>query len=312
MDETEQDQPTTASSDRPLIADPGQCPSCASEQVQPDQYVYAIGTLDIRFPSVALEREYAQKERMGGKSGEVESRSQRIHRVLSQYHHLSRNACYTLSVGSIPAYVLAPVSAAVGRDLVEATATIGEPTTRSLVIGRRVGTSVPQSCGGLLVPVVACDQVYTFSLEEWVNGLAEVAMEPLKASNISAEGFKKIAQEVFMQVTASMENVGGLDTHRALNYVLVQHPGFFVAIAERSEECMLDRIETRSVSSSALRTHVAVIATFIKRMTGVPERLFCVVDVSERWPFIAGTSESGTGPLAMLPFVENSVLGMTN
>lgn len=310
MSEPEQEGTADVRDDRTPIGDAGNCPHCGSTQRMPDQYVYAIGTLDVRFPSVAVEREFTQKERMAGKASGVDTRAQRIHRVLSEYHHLARNVCYLLSVGSVPAYKLVPVSAAVGNDLVEAVASMGEPTVRSIVIGTRIGNSAPQSCGGVIVPVVACDQVYTFSLEEWRKGLADTASEPLESLKISADTFKSVANEVFVQVTSSMENVGGLDTHRALNYALVQHPGFFLAIAERAEDSVLDRIETRPVASSPSRSQVAVILTFVKRATGVPERLFCVVDVSERWPFVVSTSAIGTGPLAMLPFVENSVLGI--
>ncbi len=295
-----------------LEANQADCPDCGPSYSMPDQFVYAIGTLDVQFPSLGVEREFTHRERQTASSNNgVETRGERIHRVLSQNHYLARNVCYTLSVGSVPAYVIAPVSASVGTDLVETISTIGQPTTRSVVIGQRVGNSAPETCGGLLLPVLACDLVYTFSLEDWCDGLAATAKEALEACKVKKGDFQTIATEVFNRVTSSMENIGGLDTHRALNYVAVQHPGFFIAAAERANTHVLDRIETRPVQARDARSHVAVIATFIQSRTGVPERLFCVIDVSERWPFVAATEEVGVGPLSMIPFIENSVLGMT-
>ena len=104
----------------------------------------------------------------------------------------------------------------------------------------------------------------------------------------------------------STENVGATDTHRALNYLLVQHPGIFLAAAERSHR-ELDRIDTQIIQCGAVRKHVAVIFSFIDHVTGVADRLFTRVDVTEEWPFVVD-SEGAVGPLGLQPYVENSLL----
>jgi hypothetical protein len=87
-----------------------------------------------------------------------------------------------------------------------------------------------------------------------------------------------------------------LDSHRALNYLVVQHPGVFVAAAERKGRAFLDSLETRVSDQPSLRRVVTVILSFVDRTTGVRERLSTAVDVTEEWPFLASGGGS-TGPL---------------
>jgi hypothetical protein len=112
---------------------------------------------------------------------------------------------------------------------------------------------------------------------------------------------------MFREIVCMPENLGVSDGHRALNYLLVQHPGIFLAAAERRGH-RLDRIETRVMQAMGTRRHVAVILTFLDLATGVPERLYCSVDVTEEWPFVVG-AEGGMAPLGMAPFVEAAIQG---
>lgn len=289
------------------------CPTCGQFDRQAEQFIYSLGKLDLQFPTIGVEREFKHREQLmpPPKKRIMENRGKRIVRVLEENHHLARNVCYTLTIGGIQTYILMPTSAATLNSLLEAIESLSESDSWNLVIGQRIGNSSPTTCGGLMAPIVACDQIYTFSLKEWSAALYDVAKPALETGDTKAEEFETLARELFERVAHSAENIGGLDTHRALNYVLMQHPGFFVAVAERAKTSVLDRIETRPVQGGELRILVAVILTFVDRRTAVPERLFCTVDVTERWPFLAETYQGTTGPLAMLPFVENSVLGMT-
>jgi hypothetical protein len=54
---------------------------------------------------------------------------------------------------------------------------------------------------------------------------------------------------------------------------------------------------------------VTIILTFIDLTTGVPERLFSRVDVTEEWPFVADVSHGGAPPLGLQPFVETCSSG---
>ncbi len=166
-----------------------------------------------------------------------------------------------------------------------------------LVIGRRVGLSSPGSYGGLLAPIVACDQLYSFAIEELSTQLLANAEPVITAKRVREDVLKRTGRDLFRRIARATENVGALDSHRALNYLVVQHPGVFIAAAERDGNSVLDNIETR-LDIAGLRRVITVVFTFTDRATGVPDRLFTRVDVTEEWPFLA----SGT-PVALEPFI---------
>src|SRR4051812_24496327 len=76
------------------------CAECAGRTaLQPEQYVYAIGRLDVRFPSLGIEREYQQRER--AMTGLPQSpRGARIRAVLEKNPHLALRMTYVFLVGN--------------------------------------------------------------------------------------------------------------------------------------------------------------------------------------------------------------------
>jgi len=169
----------------------------------------------------------------------------------------------------------------------------------------------PETCNGLLIPIVACDQIYTFTTKEFLDELTRQADPALKSGQISADAFATFARDMFVRIITSFENIGGLDEHRALNYLLVQHPAPFVAAVQRHEAAVLDSIQTRTIARPSGRRVVDVVFTFIDRATSVPERLFARVDVTEEWPFLADTSTSVATPLGLLPYIGDDALKMS-
>jgi hypothetical protein len=287
--------------------EPTKC-SCQNAAPATDQFVYALGKIDVRFPSLGIEREFQQREmRLGEKSHG--NRHHRIAQVLKANHHLATRICYVLSTSGVPAYILAPTGLHIREDMLEGVASSGAHHW-CLVIGRRGPMSTLTQCGGVLAPIVACDQIFCFGMEEWEVSLEGMISQALEARQVSAESFRRTARDLFERFANSTENLGSADAHRGLNYLLVQHPGVFLAAAERVERHILDRIETREIQGMGARKLVAVIFTFLDRATGVPERLYCRVDVTEEWPFIADSMDGSRHALGLLPFVENSMWGM--
>jgi hypothetical protein len=277
--------------------------------------LYAIGRLEVRFPSVGVEREFQQRERHADATAKQEEagssarvRGERLHGVLSRHLYLARRVCWVHLVGRVPAYIVVPGSSEVLQAMLDGIRN-SSPDRMDLVIGRRVGNAAPTTCGGILAPVAVCDQFYSFGFDEWARSLSAQAKPLLRTKKIDAGAFTSSAREIFERIAHSTENIGGLDTHRALNYVIVQHPGFFAAAVERSADRLLDRIETRLVQAGDFRRVVAVIVTFVDRATGVAERLFCRVDVTEEWPFLADGPEGAATYFGMQPFIENTLLG---
>ena len=281
------------------------CPECAGKTaLAPEQYVYAIGRLDVRFPSLGIEREYQQRER--AMTGLPQSpRSARIRAVLEKNPHLALRMTYVFLVGSNPVYALSPHSGALKDAFFNALAHAQDTDHYAVVIGRVSGFSNPTASGGLLLSTVSVDQLYVFSASEWAEGLAKAAQPALESRKVAGEHFQTVSQSMFREVVTMPENMGLSDGHRALNYLLVQHPGMFLAAAERPNH-VLDRIETRITQLVSGRRQVAVILSFLDRGTGVPERVYATVDVTEEWPFVS-SADGSVAPLGFAPFVENAI-----
>ncbi len=293
-------------------AKPNDAPGCGCDDCVKDnrseEFVYALGRLEARFPSIGVEREFTQRvASMGGDP--AAPRGARLRSGLEGNLHLARRMCYLLMVGGAPAYVVSPAGSYLLPAVLEAVERIGQEGSWCLVIGRRGPMSSPGSCGGVTAPVVVCDQLYAFTEDEWGASL-ERQLEPVfTAKRVVRKDFGALSRNLFHEFVQSTENIGASDAHRAVNYLLMQHPGLFLAAAERAGRQRLDRIETRSIHGLGLRRLVGVIASFVDPTTGVPERLFTRVDVTEEWPFVADTADGRPAPIGLLPFVDNALVG---
>lgn len=306
--ETPLNPPTSSAATEPTSS----CACNKSDQGAGPQLVYSIGKLDVRLPSIGIEREFQHRERqLAGRAGEPqwESRGARLSRVLQANLHLGRSVCFIHSVGGLPAYMVRPTSVDVLGRMVDALQNVDQPDSWVLLIGQRGPMALPSSCGGLLIPTVSCDQFYAFTMADFTAELSRHAEPALKSAKIEPEYFMGAARELFERVALSTENIGGTDPHRALNYLLVQHAGPFVAAAQRAQSSLLDSIQIRVDERSNARRIVTVIFTFIDRATAVPERLFARVDVTEEWPFLVESPHGGASPLGLRPYVDDGSMG---
>lgn len=285
------------------------CPTCAGHHHAPTgQFVYALGRIEARFPGLGLEREFEQRERAMGHAGGAH-RHERMSAVLEQNPHIAAQLCYVLTIGGSPAYIVAPAGQYLRKSLFEALA-LGDSTDACVVVVGRIGPMAPASvCGGILAPVVMCDQMYTFRRGDWLASLITSVEKALAERQIEHAHFGEVASALFTRLTQSTENVGASDVHRALNYLIMQHPGIFLSAAERHERHLLDRIDTRVIQAPGARKQVAVILSFIETSTGLTERLFTRVDVTDEWPFVAD-ADGGRGALGLMPYLESALLGM--
>ncbi len=285
------------------------CPHCAAQQgMAQTQYIYSIGKIEVLFPSAGIEREFQQRERLllSKRPAGWAHAGERFEQVLSANPHLARAVCFVHLIGGIPAYIVVPTGAEVLSSLVAAVHASGSQDRWSILIGKRGPMATPTTCNGLLAPMVACDQVYTFTFEEFAQDLTARAEPFLKARKLDQDEFRTVADDIFRRITRSLENLGAQDGHRALNYLLVQHPGIFLAAAERAKRAVLDNIETRMSKHDIGNRVATIILTFIDQATGVPERLFCRVDVTEEWPYLADVAHGGATPLGLSPYIESS------
>lgn len=271
---------------------------------RPEQLIYAMGRLDVRFPSLGIEREFQQRERQiaVGKSSHPARRGERLMNVLKAHPHLARSVTYVLSVVGMPTFSVVPTGSQILEQMLDALPRVDESDGVDLVIGRGGPMADPATTGGLLVQLVACDAFYSFTIENLVKDLVKKAEAQLKAIKEKVD-HEAVARELFLRILNSTDNIGSLDTHRALNYLMVQHPGPYIAAISRSNTATLDNIETRLAQGPSGRRIVTAIFTFVDRATGVPERLFTRVDVTEEWPFAVDSV------IALAPFVDTGAPG---
>jgi hypothetical protein len=243
-------------------------------------FVYTVGRIEPRLPSLGVEKEFAQAT---GRAETVNMTDrQALHTVLSDpaNRYLARHLCYVMVVQGIDTYVLRPRDPADYALLVDVLGPMPKATDLQVVVGLQGPVAPPDLCGGLTLPVVAFDQVYSFESETFVRSL------PVPPSADEAR-FRAAAAELFERVIQVADNSGSTDEHRALNYCAVRYPAVYARGAESfSQGLALTAVETRPSRLSGPRTIVDVLFSYTSRTTDVTEKYFTRVDVTEEFPFL--------------------------
>ena len=243
-------------------------------------YVYALGRVEPRFPTLAVEKEFAQATGRSETAGLTNR--QALQEVLSDRanRYLVRQLCWVLTVEGLETYVLTPHDAGDLDLLVEALRPSPRPTDVDVVIGVREGITPPEVCNGLMVPTVVFEQIYSFD----VDSLLESIPRP---DDADPEQFGEVAEELLWRVLQLADNAGATDEHRALNYLAVRYPQIYAKSAEAHESnAALTRVEARTSRLSGARRIVDVIFSYTNRQTDVTEQYFVRVDVTEAFPFL--------------------------
>jgi len=242
--------------------------------------VYALGRVDPRFPSLALEKEFAQATGRAETAGLTDR--QAVHAVLSQRanRYLARQLCYILTIEGLETYLLQPRDPADLELLVDAVRPAPRPTDVDVVIGVRGPIAPPQLCNGLMVPIVVFDQLYAFESEALIRSIP-------RPGRVAAARFRPTAEELFMRIVQLADNTGMTDAHRALNYLVGRYPAIYATAAERHRQnYALTAVDVRSSRLSGVRSIVEVIFVYTHRQTGGTEKYIVRVDVTEEFPFL--------------------------
>jgi PatG Domain len=259
----------------------GDC-SCGggTANTAPPAYIYAVGKIGWRFPRQSVEKEFAQA------TGRVETAGltdqQAFHEVLSQRQnrYLVRQLCWILTIEGLETYILAPRDPADVDLLVEASRPVPSPMDMDIVVGLRGPIAPPDFCNGLMVPIVAFDQIYSFDR----NSLMQSIPRP---EVIAAEQFTIASEELFDRIMLMADNSGATDEHRALNYLAVRYPVIYAKAAEAyGQNCSMTSVEVQPSALSGTRKIMEVIFCFTNRNTDVTEKYFVRVDVTEEFPFL--------------------------
>ena len=129
----------------PPQAGSGACATCGSAvgfdleggEKATYSYVYALGRVEPRFPTMALEKEFAQAIGRAETVGLTDR--QAVHSVLSQRQnrYLARQLCYVLTIEGLETYILRPRDPADLDVLIEAIRPAPRPTDVDAIIGVR-------------------------------------------------------------------------------------------------------------------------------------------------------------------------------
>ncbi len=249
----------------------------------PPAFVYALGRVEPRFPSLAVEKEFAQTVGRAETAGLTDR--QALQSVLSQRpnRYLARQLCWVLTIEGLETYLLMPRDPVDFDLLIEAVRPASSPLDVDVVIGVRGPIAPPEACNGLMVPVVAFDQIYSFDRDALVAAIPRPVSIPARQE----EQFRAAAAEVFDRIMQVADNAGATDEHRAMNYVAVRYPAIYARTAEaHAGGSALTSVEVRASRLSGTRKIVDLVLAYTHRQTDVTEKFFVRVDVTEEFPFL--------------------------
>jgi hypothetical protein len=243
-------------------------------------YVYAIGRVHPRFPTLALEKEFAQA--VGRAETEGLTDRQIMHDVLAmrENRYIARRLCYVLAIESLDTYILQPRDPADLDLLIDAIRPTPSPLDIDAVVGIRGPIAPPEMCNGLMVPIVALAQIYSFDHPSLIQSIPRPA-------GITANKFEPVATELFDRIIQMADNAGATDEHRALNYLAVRYPAIYAITAEKhAQDFSLTGVEVRPSPLSGVRNVVEAIFSFTNRTSDFTEKFSARIDVTEEFPFL--------------------------
>lgn len=279
----------------PRVADPGcRCgmpggtcvcgaaypPESAGDPAETYRYVYAIGRVQPRFPTLAVEKEFAQA--VGREDTEGLTDRQTLHDVLSKRdnRYLARQLCYVLTVEGLETYLLQPRDPADLDLLIDAIRPAPSPMDVDVVIGIRGPIAPPEMCNGLMVPIVAFTQIYSFDHASLIQSIP-------RPQGMSAKQFEPVAAELFDRIIQMADNAGATDEHRAMNYVAVRYPAIYATTAAKyAQDFSLTEVEVRPSPLGGVRNIVDIVLSYTNRTTDFTEKVFARADVTEEFPFL--------------------------
>lgn len=280
--------PETHSNAIAAIAPEVGCPVCGGAGVTgvsangagTPSFVYAIGRVEARFPNLAAEKEFAQAIGRADTAGKTDPAAFRAMLSQRENRYLVRQLCWVLTIQGLETYLLVPRDPADFDLLVEAIRPAPSPNDIDAVVGLRGGIAPPEMCNGLMVPIVAFDQIYSFDRAALVKAIP-------KPDNASDEQFAPAAEHLFNRVIQLTDNAGATDEHRALNYLAMRYPAIYAKAAEQfGGDCSLSGVEVRRSPLSSTRNIVDVIFSYTNRNTDFTEKFFVRCDITEEFPFL--------------------------
>jgi hypothetical protein len=229
---------------------------------------------------MAVEKEFVQATGRAETAGLTDR--QALHEVLTtrENRYLARQLCYVLTIEDLDTYILQPRDPADVDLLVESIRAAPSPLDVDVVIGWRGPIAPPDLCNGLMVPIVAFDQIYSFDRDSLIKSIP-------RPEGTTAKQFEPAATDLFERVIQVADNAGATDEHRALNYMAVRYPAIYARAAEEfAQDFSLTGVDVRPSPLTGVRRVVEIIFSYTNRNTDFTEKVFVRVDVTEEFPFL--------------------------
>jgi PatG C-terminal len=246
-------------------------------------FVFAIGRVEMRFPSLAVEKEFAQAAGRDETAGLTDREALAAVITRRENRYLARHVCWVFTIEGLETYILRPRDPADFDLLLEAVRPQPSPLDLDVVVGLRGPVARPETCNGLTVPVVVFDQLYSFDRELLIKAIPR----PESVAARQERQFRAAAAELFERIMQLADNAGSTDEHRAINYLAVRYPAIYALATEaNARNQSLTSVEARPSRLSQTRNVVDIVFAFTNRETDVTEKFFVRVDVTEEFPFL--------------------------
>ena len=246
-------------------------------------HVYALGKIELRLPSLGVEKELAQVMGQGETTGLTDGQALQSALSQRQNRYLARQMCWVLTIEGLATYILQPRDPADLDLLLESVRPVPNPADVDVVIGLRGPIAPPDMCNGLMLPIVEFDQIYSFDADSLINAIPRPGTIP----EDQEPQFRAAATELFWRIMQIADNAGATDEHRALNYLAVRDPAVYATAAQAfGRDFSLTEVDVRPSRLSGTRQIVDVILSFQPRQFGATEQFFVRVDVTEEFPFL--------------------------
>lgn len=258
----------------------GATPAGNGPAVSPSSWVYAVGRIEARFPTISAEKEFAQATGRADTKGLTDR--QALQSVLSkpENRYLVRQLCFVLTIEGLETYILAPRDPMDASLLVDALRPTPQPWDLDCVIGTKGPIAPPTMCNGLMLPIVVFDQIYSFDREALIKTIP-------RPEKTTAKEFAPAAEELFDRMMQMADNAGATDEHRALNYLAMRYQAIYANAADAfGRNCALTGVDVQPSALSGTRNVKDVIFTYTSRNTDVDEQYLVRVDVTEEFPFL--------------------------
>ena len=289
---------TCANCGQPFASQSGLSPGASTPPGGWSGPVYGVGQIVPQIPSLGVEKQIAQLA--GGLShGFVETTVLRDVLSVPENRYLGLHVCWILISQQVDAFAVVPRDEADIVRLVELLPSDETDDVIHVVIGRAgLPDVIGSPCAQAGLPLAVADQLLGFTPDEFAAALPDAesgrdgqqadqgtSSVPSAGEGLSRDQFNVIVRDVFRRITRRAGNLGLSDNHRALNYMAVQNPKLYHAIAQahREGKALVDITAVHSHSST--RRLVSVELMFLDRQTDISERYRCLVDVTPDSPF---------------------------